>query len=76
MTKPSEPSAAELAVYAKENELLAAFRRAQADLYTNTARESAAGITTETAEDTRLQQAVIAAGKQLPKRFKHLRKDV
>lgn len=72
----SKPTATELDVYAAENVLLAAFRRAQADLYEHTARESAARITRETPEYLRLNQAVIDAGKRLPKRFKHLRKDV
>lgn len=72
----SKPTAAELDVYAAENVLLAAFRQAQADLYALTARESAARITHETPEYLRLNQAVIDTGKRLPKRFKHLRKDV
>jgi hypothetical protein len=71
-----KPTAAELAAYAEETARLAGFRRAQADLYDNTAREAAAGITHETDEDTRLQQAVIDAGKELPKRYRHLRKGV
>jgi hypothetical protein len=71
----SQPTPEELRAYAAENDLLAAFRRAQADLYTNTARESAAGITHETPEYLRLNQAVIAAGRKVPKRFKHLAKD-
>jgi hypothetical protein len=71
-----EPTRAELNLYADENEALANYRRAQADLYDNTAREAAAGITTETDEYARLNQAVIDAGKKLPKRFKHLRKGV
>jgi hypothetical protein len=72
----SQPTPEELRAYAAENDLLAAFRRAQADLYTNTASESAAGITHETAEYQRLNQAVIDAGKKLPKRFKHLAKGI
>ncbi|MEV8398839.1 hypothetical protein [Streptomyces niveus] len=72
----SKPTAEELRVYADENDRLAAFRRAQADLYDNTARESAAGITHETSDYRRLNQAVIDAGKRLPKRMKHLRNDV
>lgn len=56
MPKPSKDAIQE---YAEENQLLAAYRRAEADLYENTAREAA---------------AVIAAGKRLPKRFRHLRK--
>jgi hypothetical protein len=72
----SKPTAEELRAYAAENVLLAAFRRAQADLYDHTARESAAGITHETPEYLRLNQAVIDAGKRLPKGLKHLRKDI
>lgn len=72
----SKPTTEELRTYSEENELLAAFRRAQADLYDNTARESAAGITHETPEYQRLNQAVIDTGKRLPKRLKHLRKDI
>jgi hypothetical protein len=60
--------------YADENRLLAAFRRAEADLYENAAREAAAGIRHETPEFLRLNQAVIDAGKRLPKRFRHLAK--
>jgi hypothetical protein len=70
-----KPTAEQLRVDAEENELLAAFRRAQADLYANAARESAAGIFHETPEYLRLNQAVIDAGRKLPKRFKHLAKD-
>ena len=70
----SKPTAAELAEYADENELLAAYRRAEADLYDHTAREVRAGVTGETDEYHRLNDAVIAAGKRLPKRFKHLAK--
>jgi len=72
----SKPTAEELAVYAQENELLSAFRRAQADLYANTAREVAAGIQRETPEYLRLNQAVIDAGKRLPKQLRHLAKEV
>jgi hypothetical protein len=72
----SKPTAAELAVYADENKLLAAFHAAQAALCDLTAREAAAGITEETPEFLRLNQAVLDTGKRLPKRFKHLRKDV
>ncbi|MFI9244166.1 hypothetical protein ACIGXF_16610 [Streptomyces sp. NPDC053086] len=71
MPKPSKKAIQE---YADENRLLAEFRRAEAALYENAAREAAAGITTETPEYLRLNQAVIDAGKRLPKRFKHLRK--
>lgn len=66
-----KPTAEELRVYAEENEALAAYRRAEADLYENTAKEAAAGITHETSEFLRLNQAVIDAGKRLPKRFRH-----
>lgn len=72
----SKPSQHELDVYADENEALAAFRRAQADLYAHTAGQSRAGITYETPEYLRLNQAVIDAAKRLPKRFKHLAKGV
>jgi hypothetical protein len=71
-----KPTAEQLRVDAEENELLAAFRRAQADLYANAARESAAGIFHETDEYLRLNQAVIDAGKRLPKRFKHLTEEI
>lgn len=64
----------ELSVYVEENQLLAAYRRAEADLYENTAREAAAGITHETDEYLRLNEAVIAAEKRLPERFRHLGK--
>jgi len=70
------PTTDELRAYAEENELLAAFHRAQADLYASTARESAAGITHETTEYLRLNQAVIDAGKRLPKRLRHLAKGI
>lgn len=72
----AKSTAAELRDYAAENVLLAAFRRAQADLYDHSAREAAAGITTETPEYQRLNQAVIDAGKRLPKELKHLRKGI
>ncbi|MFG2352599.1 hypothetical protein [Streptomyces sp. NPDC048521] len=71
MPKPSKEAIQE---YAEENRLLAAFRHAEAALYENAAREAADGITHETDEYLRLNQAVIDAGKRLPKRFKHLRK--
>lgn len=64
-----KPTADELRHYAEENQLLAAYRRAEAALYENAAREAAAGITHETPEYLRLNQAVIDAEKQLPKRF-------
>ncbi|MFD7465115.1 hypothetical protein [Streptomyces tendae] len=65
-----KPSPEELAVYAAENRLVAAYQRAEADLAENAAREAAAGITHETAEYQRLNQAVIDAEQRLPKRFK------
>lgn len=71
-----KPTADELRVYSEENELLAAFRRAQADLYDNAARESAAGIIHETPEFLRLNQAVNDAAERLPKSLKHLAKDI
>ncbi|MGW0577740.1 hypothetical protein ACWD25_17600 [Streptomyces sp. NPDC002920] len=71
-----EPSAEDVRVYVDENELLAAFRRAQADLYDNAAREAAAGISEETPEYQRLNRAVIDTGKRLPKSLKHLTKDI
>jgi hypothetical protein len=71
-----KPTPEQLRDYAAENVLLAAFRRAQADLYDHTAREAAAGITHETAEYQRLNRAVIDTGKRLPKRFKHLAKNI
>jgi hypothetical protein len=71
-----KPTPEQLRVDAEENELLAAFRRAQADLYANAAREAAAGITHETAEYQRLNRAVIDTGKRLPKGLKHLAKDI
>ena len=66
----------ELDVYADENRALAEFRHAQAALYENTAREAAAGITHETPEYQRLNQAVIDAARRLPKGLKHLAKGV
>ncbi|CUW31767.1 MULTISPECIES: hypothetical protein [Streptomyces] len=66
----------ELDVYAAENEHLAAFRRAQANLHEHTAKEAAAGITHETPEYLRLNQAVIDAAKRLPKRLRYLAKEV
>ena len=65
----------ELDVYA-DGLLLGEFRRAQAALSWNTAREAAAGITHETPEYQRLNQAVIDAAKKLPKRFKHFAEGV
>ncbi|MYR84073.1 hypothetical protein GTY41_03720 [Streptomyces sp. SID685] len=73
MPKPTDH---ELKVYAAENEALAAFRRAQADLYDNAAKEAAAGIQHETPEYLRLNEAVIDAGKRLPKGLKHLAKGI
>lgn len=67
MPKPTQD---ELDVYAEENRLLAAYQRAKAELAENTAREAAAGITHETAEFLRLNQAVIDAEERLPKRFR------
>lgn len=72
----SKPTRTELNEYADDNEALAGFRRAQADLYDNTARQSRAGILIDNDEDDRLQQAVLDAGKKLPKHLKHLRKGV
>lgn len=66
----SKPTREELNVYADENRLVAAYQSAKAALAENTAREAAAGIRTETPEFLRLNQAVIDAEKQLPKRFK------
>lgn len=71
-----KPTAEELRVYAEENEALAAYRRSEADLYENTAKEAAAGITDETPEFLRLNQAVIDAAKKLPKRYKNIAKRV
>ncbi|WP_030757322.1 hypothetical protein [Streptomyces sp. NRRL F-5135] len=62
-------TAKELRVYAEENRLLAAHRRAEAALYENTAREVDAGIDYETDEFLRLNDAVIEAENRLPKRF-------
>lgn len=72
----SQPTPEELLAYANDNERLADFRRAQADLYDHTAREVVAGVTGETPEFLRLNQAVVDTGKRLPKRMKHLRKGV
>jgi hypothetical protein len=72
----SKPTRDELATYANDNEALADFRSAQAALYRLTAQQSRAGILVGNPEDDRLQQAVIDAGKKLPKHLKHLRKDV
>ena len=71
-----KPTVDELSAYAEENKHLAAFRRAQADLYDNTARESAAGITHETPEYQQLNQAVIDAAARLPESLKHLAEDI
>jgi hypothetical protein len=71
-----KPTPEQLRVNSEENAALAAFRRAQADLYANAARDSAAGITHETPEYLHLNQAVIDAGKKLPKGLKHLRKGI
>ncbi|MEU0589955.1 hypothetical protein [Streptomyces ardesiacus] len=60
----------QLDVYADENLRVAAYQRAKAALAENTAWEAAAGITHETREYQRLNQAVIDAEQQLPKRFK------
>lgn len=68
----SKPTAAQIAEYADENDALAAFRRAEADLYAHTAQEARAGVSGETEEYHRLNDAVIAAGKKLPKRFQYL----
>jgi hypothetical protein len=68
----SKPTSAEMAEYVQENQALAAFRRAQADLYEHTAKEAAASITDETPEYLRLNQAVIDAGRQLPEDLQHL----
>ncbi|MFJ5973533.1 hypothetical protein [Streptomyces sp. NPDC093060] len=73
MPKPSKEAVQE---YVDENRALAEFRRAEAALYENAAKEAAAGITHETLEYLRLNQAVIDAGKRLPKRFKRLAKGV
>ncbi|MFH9812502.1 hypothetical protein ACH4NO_18140 [Streptomyces olivaceus] len=66
----SKPSRDELAVYADENRLIADYHKASAALAENTAREAAAGILVETPEYQRLNQAVLDAEKQLPKRFR------
>ncbi|MGX1254165.1 hypothetical protein RKD48_006676 [Streptomyces ambofaciens] len=65
----SKPTRDELNVYAEENQRIAAYHQASAALAENTAREAAAGITHETREYQRLNQAVTDAEKQLPKRF-------
>lgn len=65
-----KPTREELHVYTEENQRVAAYQRAKAALAENTAREAAAGITHETPEYQRLNQAVIDAEEQLPKRFK------
>lgn len=65
------PTKKQINEYANDNNLLAAYRRAEADLYENTAREVRAGITHETPEYLRLNQAVIDAEERLPE---HLRK--
>lgn len=66
----------ELTEYAAHNEALAVFRRAQADLHELTAREAKNGVTEETPEFHRLNQAVIDAGKALPKQLRHLAKGI
>ncbi|MFE4857348.1 hypothetical protein [Streptomyces sp. NPDC056670] len=60
--------------YADENRRLADFRRAEAALHENAAKEAAAGILDETSEFLRLNDAVVAAGKRLPQRFRHYAK--
>ncbi|MFF9309938.1 hypothetical protein ACF1BS_03415 [Streptomyces sp. NPDC014748] len=65
-----KPTQAQIDEYAAENELLAAYRRAEAALYENAAAEARAGITHETPEFLRLNQAVIDAEKKLPKRLR------
>lgn len=72
----SAPTVEELGVYAAQCRALATFRRAQADLYDNTAREAEAGITVETDEYERLNQAVINAAELLPDGLKHLAEDI
>lgn len=67
---PKKITAKALREYAKENRRLAAHRRAEADLYENTADEAEAGITYETPEYLRLNGAVIDAERRLPKRFR------
>lgn len=64
----------QLDAYADDNEKLAAFRRAQADLYDVTARETKAGIRHETPEFHRANQAVIDTAKNLPKHLRRLAK--
>ena len=64
--------ARELAEYAEQNRLLAAYYRAAADLANNTAREAAAGITHETDDYSRLNDAATAAAKALPKSLRHV----
>lgn len=71
-----KPISEALRVYAEENEALAAYRRAEADLYDNAAREVRAGIDHETPEFLRLNQAVIEAANRLPKRYKNITKRV
>ncbi|MFF7147502.1 hypothetical protein ACFZAO_05440 [Streptomyces griseoaurantiacus] len=66
----SKPTREELNAYAEENRRVAVYQHAKAALAENTAREAAAGITRETPEYQRLNQAVIDAEKQLPKRFR------
>ncbi len=66
----SKPTRDELDVYADENRLIAAYHQASAALAESTAREAAAGITHETPEYQRLNQAVIDAEARLPKRFR------
>ncbi|MFE7727419.1 hypothetical protein ACFU5D_16690 [Streptomyces anthocyanicus] len=65
-----KPTRDELNVYADENQRIAAYHQASAALAENTAREAAAGITHETPEYQRLNQAVIDAEASLPARFK------
>jgi hypothetical protein len=72
----SAPTTAESAVYAEELRALATFRRSQADLYEHLAVEAEAGATTETDENSRLQQVVLDAAGKLPERFRRLAKDV
>ena len=72
----AEPTAEELRVHAVQCRALAVFRRAQADLYDNAAREAEAGVTEETPEYERLNQAVIDAAERLPEGLKHLAEDI
>ncbi|MFJ7998985.1 hypothetical protein ACIQ7D_17815 [Streptomyces sp. NPDC096310] len=65
-----KPTGKQLRVYVEENRRLAAHRRAEADLYENTASEVEAGVTEETPEYLRLNQAVIDTEARLPKRFR------